>query len=318
MTSESTQQQSSDLRGRRIWVAGHRGMVGSAIVRRLAREECKILAGRAGELDLRRAQDVRRGWRPSSPSSCFSQQPPSAASMPDEIQADFIYDNLMIEANIINAAWHTRVRRKLLFLGSSCIYPRDAAQPMSEEALLSRRRGGFNQWYPSVPASGCTSRCTPAARLRLHLRHARRPISTAPETISISRAATWLSAPPSCAASAQAKRPARPHGRTAGRTRRIPAHLLGKVIRNVSWCVVRAIVPAPRAGAGPGWFRRPGHVLAGRDDRAGAGVPGGVRVVRGVVPGLAGLPARGLGGGLGRRRGGQGRGADYPGQLRAP
>jgi GDP-L-fucose synthase len=154
MTSKSTQQQSSDLRGRRIWVAGHRGMVGSAIVRRLAREDCAILTAGRDELDLRRAQDVEAWMAAERPELVFLAAATVGGIHANEARpADFIYDNLMIEANIINAAWRTRVR-KLLFLGSSCIYPRDAAQPMSEEALLSGPLEATNQWYAIAKIAG--------------------------------------------------------------------------------------------------------------------------------------------------------------------
>src|SRR5208282_3775598 len=154
MAPTNTQQQGSDFRGRRVWVAGHRGMVGSAVCRRLAREACQILTVGRDELDLRRQNAVEDWMAAQQPELVFLAAATVGGIHANEVRpADFIYDNLMIEANIINACWRTRVR-KLLFLGSSCIYPREAAQPMSEEALLTGPLEATNQWYAIAKIAG--------------------------------------------------------------------------------------------------------------------------------------------------------------------
>ena len=117
------------LSGRRIYVAGDRGMVGQALIRRLAREDCQILTA-PRSIDLREQASVR-GW--------FADNAPEAVIIAaarvggikanDSRPAEFLYDNLMIEANLIEAARQQQCA-KLLFLGSSCIYPRMAPQPL--------------------------------------------------------------------------------------------------------------------------------------------------------------------------------------------
>jgi GDP-L-fucose synthase len=140
--------------GRTVWVAGHRGMVGSAIVRRLATEGCRIVTASRSELDLRRQAEVESWLDVTRPDAIFL-----AAATVGGIQAnatrpaDFLYDNLAIESNIINAAWNTRVE-KLLFLGSSCIYPRIAMQPISEDALLTGPLEPTNEWYAIAKIAG--------------------------------------------------------------------------------------------------------------------------------------------------------------------
>ncbi|HET8611544.1 MAG TPA: GDP-L-fucose synthase [Sphingomonas sp.] len=143
-----------DLRGKRVFVAGHRGMVGSAIARRLAREGCTILTAGRAELDLK-DQAAVRGW--------FDRERPDAVFLAaakvggilanDSFPADFLYDNLMIEANVIEAAHRTDVA-KLLFLGSSCIYPKFAEQPIREEALLTGPLEPTNEWYAVAKIAG--------------------------------------------------------------------------------------------------------------------------------------------------------------------
>src|SRR5687768_14290936 len=121
------------LEGKRVWVAGHRGMAGSAIVRRLQSEACEILTATRAEVDLRRQSEVEAWMADKQPHAIFLAAATVGGILANLTRpADFIYDNLAIETNIIHAAWKTGVE-KLLFLGSSCIYPRDAAQPMKEE-----------------------------------------------------------------------------------------------------------------------------------------------------------------------------------------
>jgi GDP-L-fucose synthase len=142
------------LRGKRVWVAGHRGMVGGALVRRLASEGCEVqTAGRDG-VDLRRQAEVDGWMADNRPQAVFI----AAATVGgiyanDSRPAEFLYDNLVIAANIIEASRRTGVE-KLLFLGSSCIYPRLAPQPMPEEALLTGPLEPTNEWYAVAKIAG--------------------------------------------------------------------------------------------------------------------------------------------------------------------
>ena len=147
-------QSDTSLAGRRVWVAGHRGMVGSALCRRLASESCEVLTVGRNEADLRRQSEVEAWMAAARPEMVFV----AAATVGgihanDTRPAEFLYDNLMIEANIIHAA-HKLAVRKLLFLGSSCIYPREAPQPMTENALLTGALEPTNQWYAVAKIAG--------------------------------------------------------------------------------------------------------------------------------------------------------------------
>jgi GDP-L-fucose synthase len=142
-----------DLAGKRVYVAGHKGMVGSAIVRRLAGEECEILSSdRSTDL---REQAAVRGWfaanRPDAVVVAAAKVGGILAN--DSYPAQFLYDNLMIEANLIEAARQAGVE-KLLFLGSSCIYPKFAEQPIVEEALLTGALEPTNEWYAVAKIAG--------------------------------------------------------------------------------------------------------------------------------------------------------------------
>jgi len=142
------------LGGRRVWVAGHRGMVGAALVRRLAREDCEILTVDRADVDLRRQSEVEDWLAETRPQAVVvAAATVGGIQANDSRPAEFIYDNLAIEANVIHAAWRCGVE-KLLFLGSSCIYPRDAAQPMTEEALLTGPLEATNQWYAVAKIAG--------------------------------------------------------------------------------------------------------------------------------------------------------------------
>jgi len=139
----------------RIYVAGHRGMVGSAIWRLLEQEGYSNLKGsNSTELDLRDQTAVQRFFENEKPEFVFL-----AAAKVGGIQAnntyraDFLYDNLAIEMNVIKAAHDFNVL-KLLFLGSSCIYPRDASQPMKEEALLTGPLESTNEPYAIAKIAG--------------------------------------------------------------------------------------------------------------------------------------------------------------------
>ncbi|HYG89661.1 MAG TPA: GDP-L-fucose synthase [Azospirillum sp.] len=142
------------LDGRRIWVAGHRGMVGSAIVRRLAGEGCTVLTAGRETVDLRRQAEVEAWLGAERPDAVVVAAARVGGILANSTRpAEFLYENLAIEANIIHAAWQAGVS-KLLFLGSSCIYPRLAPQPISEEALLTGALEPTNQWYAIAKIAG--------------------------------------------------------------------------------------------------------------------------------------------------------------------
>lgn len=142
------------LKGRRVFVAGHRGMVGSAIVRRLAREECELLSMSRDAVDLRNQAAVDRWFDEHRPEAVFlAAARVGGIHQNDTYPADFLYDNLAIATNVIEASRRTRVA-KLLFLGSSCIYPRLAPQPMPESCLLSGPLEPTNQWYAIAKIAG--------------------------------------------------------------------------------------------------------------------------------------------------------------------
>ncbi len=142
------------LEGRSVWVAGHRGMVGSAIVRRLEREGCRVLTADRAEVDLTRQDQVERWMAANRPEAVFlAAAKVGGIHANNTYPAEFIRDNLAIETNIIHAAWQTGVA-KLLFLGSSCIYPRLAEQPMREDALLTGPLEPTNEWYAVAKIAG--------------------------------------------------------------------------------------------------------------------------------------------------------------------
>lgn len=142
------------LGGKRVFVAGHRGMVGSAIVRRLANENCTVLTASRTELDLKDQASVRAWFGDQRPDAVFLAAAKVGGILAnDRYPADFLYDNLMIEANVIEAA-HRHDTGKLLFLGSSCIYPKFAEQPITEEALLTGSLEPTNEWYAIAKIAG--------------------------------------------------------------------------------------------------------------------------------------------------------------------
>jgi GDP-L-fucose synthase len=144
-----------DLKGKRVWVAGHRGMVGAALVDRLREEGCAaILTAARSELDLRRQSDVEAWMARQRPDTVFIAAAKVGGILAnDTCPADFLYDNLMIEANIIDAAFRAGVE-KLLFLGSSCIYPKFAPQPIEESSLLEGALEPTNEWYAIAKIAG--------------------------------------------------------------------------------------------------------------------------------------------------------------------
>jgi GDP-L-fucose synthase len=146
--------QTFDLTGKRIWVAGHRGMLGSAIVRRLQREACEILTATRAEVDLTDQAMVRSWLENRRPDAIFMAAAKVGGILAnDRLPADFLYDNLMIEANVLEAA-HRAGTPKLLLLGSSCIYPKFAEQPIIEDALLTGPLEPTNQWYAIAKIAG--------------------------------------------------------------------------------------------------------------------------------------------------------------------
>jgi len=143
-----------DFSGKRIWITGHRGMIGSALLRRLAGEGCKILIIGREDLDLRDQAATEAWMAANKPQAVFL-----AAATVGGIQAnnsrpaEFLFDNLAIETNVIHGAWKTGVE-KLMFLGSNCIYPREAAQPIREDSLLTGPLEPTNQWYAVAKIAG--------------------------------------------------------------------------------------------------------------------------------------------------------------------
>jgi GDP-L-fucose synthase len=143
-----------DLVGKRVFVAGHRGMVGSALVRRLDSEGCEILTASRAEIDLRRQRETEEWMAAAKPEGVFVAAATVGGILANSTRpADFIYDNLAIELNLIEAARRVGVK-KLLFLGSSCIYPKLAPQPIGEDALLTGSLEPTNEWYAIAKIAG--------------------------------------------------------------------------------------------------------------------------------------------------------------------
>ena len=155
MTSDSTATNPLyELEGKRVWVAGHRGMVGAALVRRLKRERCEIVIADRATVDLTRQSDVERWMSEVRPQAVFVAAARVGGIWANQARpAEFLYDNLAIASNVIHAAHATGVE-KLQFLGSSCIYPRLAPQPIPEDALLTGALEPTNQWYAVAKIAG--------------------------------------------------------------------------------------------------------------------------------------------------------------------
>jgi GDP-L-fucose synthase len=138
----------------RVFVAGHRGMVGSAVLRRLQREPVEVLTATREELDLRYKQDVDAWFDKNRPDVVVM----AAAKVGgiyanDSLPADFIYDNLAVELSTVHAA-HASGVKKLMMLGSSCVYPKLAPQPITEDALLTGPLEPTNEWYAIAKIAG--------------------------------------------------------------------------------------------------------------------------------------------------------------------
>lgn len=142
------------MAGKRVFVAGHRGMAGSAIVRRLASEQCEIVAAGRETVDLTQQAQVETFMQKERPHAVFlAAARVGGIHANSTFPAEFLYENLMIEANVIHAAWRAGVE-KLVFLGSTCIYPRVAPQPIPEDALLTGPLEPTNEAYAIAKIAG--------------------------------------------------------------------------------------------------------------------------------------------------------------------
>jgi GDP-L-fucose synthase len=143
-----------ELAGKSVFVAGHRGMVGSALMRRLARENVNVITATSRELDLRDQAAVVAFFAERRPQVVFLAAAKVGGIVANNtLRAEFIYDNLMISANVIDAAYRHGAE-KLMFLGSSCIYPKLAAQPLSEHAMLTGPLEPTNEPYAIAKIAG--------------------------------------------------------------------------------------------------------------------------------------------------------------------
>ena len=143
-----------ELTNKRVYVAGHGGMVGSAVVRRLASEGCEVITAGRDVVDLKRQSEVEAFMRDAKPDAIVMAAAKVGGILAnDTYPADFLYDNLIIEANITQAAFENGVS-KMLFLGSSCIYPKMAEQPITEDALLTGPLEPTNEWYAIAKIAG--------------------------------------------------------------------------------------------------------------------------------------------------------------------
>jgi GDP-L-fucose synthase len=143
-----------DLAGKKIWVAGATGMVGGATVKRLASENCTIISPSRGELDLLNQANVNKWAAENKPDVVIVAAATVGGILANSTRpAEFIYNNITIESNIIHASYVNNVE-KLVFLGSACIYPREAGQPMAEEALLTGALEPTNEWYAIAKIAG--------------------------------------------------------------------------------------------------------------------------------------------------------------------
>jgi GDP-L-fucose synthase len=143
-----------ELQGRTVFVAGHGGMVGGALLRRLAQEDVKLLTANRRDLDLRDQAAVNRWFAEKRPQAIFLAAAKVGGIVANNtLRGEFIYENLIIAANIIHAA-HVNGAEKLMFLGSSCIYPKLAAQPLREDAMLTGPLEPTNEPYAIAKIAG--------------------------------------------------------------------------------------------------------------------------------------------------------------------
>ena len=143
-----------ELKGKTVFVAGHRGMVGSALVRRLAAENVELLTSTSGEVDLRDQAAVNAWFAAHRPQVVFLAAAKVGGIVANNtLRAEFLYDNLAIATNVIHAA-HVNAAEKLMFLGSSCIYPRLAPQPLREDSMLTGVLEATNEPYAIAKIAG--------------------------------------------------------------------------------------------------------------------------------------------------------------------
>ncbi len=143
-----------ELRGKRVFIAGHRGMVGAALVRRLSSEGAELLTVPRSEVDLRDQAQVADWFAKKRPQAVFLAAAKVGGIVANNtLRAEFIYDNLILATNVIHAA-HQNGVEKLMFLGSSCIYPRLAAQPLREDSMLTGPLEVTNEPYAIAKIAG--------------------------------------------------------------------------------------------------------------------------------------------------------------------
>jgi GDP-L-fucose synthase len=143
-----------ELKGKKVFVAGHRGMVGSALVRRLASEDVELVTAKRTDLDLRVQAEVNNWFADKRPQVVFLAAAKVGGIVANNtLRGEFIYDNLIVAANVIHAA-HVHGTEKLMFLGSSCIYPKLATQPLQEDSLLTGPLEPTNEPYAIAKIAG--------------------------------------------------------------------------------------------------------------------------------------------------------------------
>ncbi|HZL30464.1 MAG TPA: GDP-L-fucose synthase [Pseudolabrys sp.] len=154
MTKSSAPSLLFDLRGKRVYVAGHAGMAGAAIARRLESENCEVLTVPRSTLDLTNQSQTEEWVLRQRPDAIFlAAGRVGGIHANNTFPADFLADNIAIALNVMRAAVAAKVK-KLLFLGSSCIFPREAPQPMTEEMLLTGPLEPTNEWYAVAKIAG--------------------------------------------------------------------------------------------------------------------------------------------------------------------
>jgi GDP-L-fucose synthase len=145
---------SYEIAGKRVYVAGHRGLVGSALMRRLAGEDCELITADRRTVDLRRQKETEDWLADQRPDLIFMAAAKVGGILANrDWPGEFLYDNLMIEANVMEAARRIGVG-KLVMLGSSCIYPKFAPQPITEDALLTGPLEPTNEGYAVAKIAG--------------------------------------------------------------------------------------------------------------------------------------------------------------------